>query len=136
MTIRLNPYLNFGDRSREALEFYHSVFGGDLQIMTFGDGGMSDDPAQADKVMHGQLDTPAGLTLMASDTPPEAPDPVIGTSINVSLSGDDDRIRAYWDGLAEGADVVVPLGPAPWGDEFGLLNDRFGVAWLVNLGTT
>lgn len=58
MTIRLNPYLNFTDRAREALEFYQLVFGGELQIMTFGDGGMSDDPAQADLVMHGHQRLP------------------------------------------------------------------------------
>lgn len=136
MTIRLNPYLNFHDQSRAALEFYQSVLGGELTISTFGDYGMADDPARADLVMHGHLVTDAGLDLMASDTPPGGDEPVTGTALNVALTGDDVRLRDYFAGLSEGAEVVVPLAPAPWGDEFGLLNDRFGVAWLINLATS
>lgn len=134
MTMRLNPYLNFSTDARAALEFYQSVFGGELEMMTFGESGMSDDPAQADLVMHGHLRTPAGFDLMASDTPPGGDSPRVGTAINLSVSGDDDTLRDYWERLAEGAEVVVPLGPAPWGAEFGLLNDRYAVAWLFNLG--
>lgn len=133
MTIRLNPYLNFRAESRAALEFYHSVFGGDITIGTFGELGMSDDPEHADLVMHGHLVTEAGLDLMASDTPPGGDSPTVGTAVNLSVNGDDPRIRDYWTALKDGADVVVELSPAPWGDEFGLLNDRFGVAWLFNL---
>ena len=77
MTIRLNPYLNFRDQSRAALEFYHSVLGGELTIATFGDYGMSDDPDRADLVMHGHLVSDAGLDIMASDTPPGGDDPTL-----------------------------------------------------------
>lgn len=136
MTVRLNPYLNFRDQSRAALEFYHSVLGGELTIATFGDYGMSDDPARTDLVMHGHLVSDAGLDIMASDTPPGGDDPAMGTAINIALTGDDERLREYFTGLSEGAEVVVPLAPAPWGDEFGLLNDRFGVAWLFNVTTS
>ncbi|MDR6119730.1 PhnB protein [Aeromicrobium sp. SORGH_AS981] len=136
MTIRLNPYLNFRDQSRAALEFYHSVLGGELTIATFGDYGMSDDPSRADLVMHGHLVSDAGLDIMASDTPPGGDDPAMGTAINIALTGDDERLRDYFTGLSEGAEVVVPLAPAPWGDEFGLLNDTFGVAWLFNVATS
>ncbi len=138
MTMRLNPYLNFGDEARAALEFYQSVFGGELTLSTFGEFDMGgDDPDQAAKIMHGQLETPGGLVLMASDTPPGVGDPVIGTSINVSLSGDEaDAMTEIWTRLTVDAEIVVPLAPAPWGDSFGLLNDRYGVAWLVNVAGT
>ncbi|GAA1732791.1 VOC family protein [Aeromicrobium alkaliterrae] len=132
MAIRLNPYLNFATEAREALEFYQSALGGELSIMTFGDSGMSDDPSQADLVMHGQLDTPTGLTLMASDTPPGGDQPQHGTHVNVSLSSGDTDLQSSWDALTEGAEIVVPFELAPWGDKFGLFNDRFGIAWLVN----
>jgi uncharacterized glyoxalase superfamily protein PhnB len=79
----LNPYLSFTDNCREAMEFYQSVFGGDLTVMTFGE--MGGEPA--DGVMHSQLETPAGYTLMASDNPPEM-GPASGNG-SVSLSGDD-----------------------------------------------
>ena len=136
MTIRLNPYLNFRDQSRAALEFYHSVLGGELTIATFGDYGMSDDPERADLVMHGHLVSDAGLDIMASDTPPGGDDPAMGTAINIALTGDDERLRDYFTALSDGAEVVGPLAPAPWGDEFGLLNDKFGVAWLFNVTTS
>src|SRR5215213_2006325 len=68
MTSRLNPYINFADSARQAMEFYRGVFGGELTVSTFGEAGMGGG-ADADKVMHAQLETPAGYTLMASDAP-------------------------------------------------------------------
>lgn len=133
MSVRLNPYLGFRDRARDALELYHSVFGGDLTVGTFGEAGMADDPADADKVMHGQLEGENGLLLMASDAPSSMPTPS-ESSISVSLSGDDEEaLTRYWNGLAEGATIIEPLTRAPWGDTFGMLTDRFGVTWLVNI---
>jgi PhnB protein len=69
MASRLNPYLNFNGNARQAMEFYASVFGGNLNLSTFADFGIKDSP-DADKIMHGQLETEAGYTLMAADTPP------------------------------------------------------------------
>ncbi|HEY3437656.1 MAG TPA: VOC family protein, partial [Actinotalea sp.] len=111
----------------------HGVFGGDLRISTFGEMNAAQDPAEQDKIMHSQLVSPNGLVLMASDTPTSmelAP----ASSISVSLSGEDDaELRGYWDKLSEGATVTQPLVTAPWGDAFGMLVDRFGVTWLVNI---
>ena len=133
MTVTLNPYLSFRDNARAAITFYHSVFGGDLQISTFGENGMSQDPADADKVMHAQLNAPGGLVLMASDTPPGMPFNQ-GSSISVSLSGADEQLlRGYWDGLLDGGQAMMPLEKAPWGDTFGMLVDKFGTAWMVNI---
>ena len=70
MSSRLNPYLTFNGDAREAMEFYRSVFGGELQLTTFAEFG-APDPAIADKIMHANLHTPAGYTLMASDTAPK-----------------------------------------------------------------
>lgn len=133
MTARLNPYIGFRDNARQALEFWHSVFGGDLRIGTFADFHASDDPAEADKVMHGELHTPSGFLLMASDTPNSMPHSET-SNISVSLSGDDaDDLRRFFTALSEGGTVIEPLTAAPWGDEFGMVTDRFGVAWLVNI---
>src|SRR5262245_58994395 len=66
MSSRLNPYLNFNGNARQALEFYRSVFGGTLNINTYADFGGKDSP-DADKVMHGQLETDAGYTVMRSE---------------------------------------------------------------------
>jgi PhnB protein len=134
MTTRLNPYLNFRDRTREAMEFYHSVFGGELTMSTFAEMHASEDPAEQDKIMHSQLVTENGLTLMAADTP-NYMDYTPGTNtFAVSLSGDDEgELRGYWDKLSDGANVTMPLDKAPWGDLFGMCTDRFGIPWLVNI---
>lgn len=133
MTVRLNPYINFRGSAREALEFYHSVFGGDLTMSTYAEGGMPHQPAEAQKIMHGQLEAPNGMTLMASDGPAGMPIPS-ESNISVSLSGDDEgTLRGYWDGLAAGGQPMMPLEKAPWGDTFGMLVDKFGVSWMVNI---
>lgn len=132
MTSRLNPYIGFADTARQALEFYRGVFGGDLTLSTFGESGMADGP-DADKIMHGQLETPAGYTLMASDAP-EGMEHSVGSQISVSLSGDDaDELRGYFTGLSAGGTVAMPLEKQVWGDEFGMCVDPFGVAWMVNI---
>jgi PhnB protein len=132
VTSRLNPYISFADNARQAMEFYRDVFGGDLTANTFGEYGAAEG-ADADKIMHAQLETPAGYTLMASDTPPGMPRSE-GSSISVSLSGDDaDELRGYFAKLSEGGTVTMPLEKQMWGDEFGMCVDRFGVTWLVNI---
>jgi PhnB protein len=131
MTSRLNPYLAFSDNARQAMEFYRGVFGGELTVSTFGEAGGADGP-DADKVMHAQLETPAGYTLMASDTPPGM-ERSAGSSISISLSGDDVELRQYFEKLADGGAVTMPLEKQVWGDEFGMCVDRYGVAWMVNV---
>ena len=134
MASRLNPYLSFRNNAREAMDFYKSVFGGELTVSTFGDGGMAQDPADKDKIMHSQLVAPNGYWIMASDSPPGMPF-TPGNTMTVSLSGDDEaELRGYWNKLADGGNVMMPLEKAPWGDSFGMLTDKFGVSWMVNLG--
>lgn len=133
MPSRLNPYLSFKTNAREAMEFYKSVFGGELSLMTFGDGGMAQNPAESSLIMHGQLETPDGYTLMGSDTPAGMEFRPAG-GMTVSLSGDDnDKLRGYWNKLAPGGTIAQPLEKAPWGDSFGMLVDRFGTPWMFNL---
>jgi PhnB protein len=132
MTSRLNPYLSFSDTARPALEFYREVFGGELRVNTFGEYGMAEG-ADGDKIMHGQLETPAGYTLMASDTP-AGMERTVGTNVSISLSGDDaDALRGSFARLSEGGTVTMPLEKQMWGDEFGMCVDQFGIAWLVNI---
>jgi PhnB protein len=135
MTSKLNPYISFRDNARQAMEFYTSVFGGELNVSTFEDFQASEDPAEKDKVMHSQLETPAGYTLMAADTP-NSMEYTPGTNHSVSLSGestDEAELRGYFDKLADGGNVTMPLAAAPWGDSFGMVVDKFGVNWLVNI---
>ena len=133
MTSRLNPYLSFSDSARQAMDFYRGVFGGELTLSTFAEGAGTEGP-DADKIMHAQLETPAGYTLMASDAPPGS-DTSGGTNISVSLSGDYSDLRGYFEKLSEGGTVTMPLEKQMWGDEFGMCVDKFGVPWMVDVGT-
>jgi PhnB protein len=133
MATRLNPYLGFRNEAREAMDFYQSVFGGELTRSTFGEFQASQDPAEQDKIMHSMLETQGGLVLMGADTP-DGMELASGSNISVSLSGDDEaELRGYWEKLSADGTVTVPLEKAPWGDMFGMCTDRFGVAWLVNV---
>ncbi|TCN40142.1 PhnB protein [Kribbella orskensis] len=130
MASRLNPYISFNGTARQALEFYRDVFGGELAINTFGEFGAADSP-DADKIMHGQLESPSGYVLMGSDTPEGMEQSSNGT---ISLSGDDgDALRGYFERLADGGTVTMPLEKQMWGDEFGMCVDKFGIGWMVNV---
>ncbi|WP_436496099.1 VOC family protein [Actinokineospora sp. HUAS TT18] len=133
MASRLNPYISFNNsNARPAMEFYKDVFGGELTFSTYGEFG---DPSGdgADNIMHGQLETPSGFTLMGADNPPGSAGPE-GSNMSVSLSGDDaDELRGYYTKLAEGGQISVPMEKQMWGDEFGMLTDKFGVGWMVNI---
>jgi len=132
MTSTLNPYITFDGTAEEAMTFYQAALGGDLEVSRFGDFG-APEGVDPQGVMHANLATSAGFTLMASDAPPGQP-AGSGDNISVSLSGDDDgELRGYWDKLSEGGEVTMPLEKQVWGDTFGMCKDRFGVHWMVNI---
>lgn len=133
----LNPYISFRDNAREALNFYQQVFGGELTLSTFGDFQASEDPAEAEKIMHGMLTTTQGLVIMGADTP-NSMEYHPGSAISISLSGDDEvELRGYYEQLSgDGGAVTVPMEKSPWGDIFGMCTDRYGVAWLVNVNAS
>ena len=132
MSSRLNPYLNFNGNARQALEFYRSVFGGTLNINTFADFGGQDSP-DADKVMHGQLETDAGYTVKAADHASSMGEYHPPSGFGISLSGDDGDLRGYWEKLSDSGNTTMPMQKQAWGDEFGIVVDKFGITWLVNI---
>lgn len=135
MAITLNPYLGFRGNAREAIEFYRNALGGEAELSTFTDLHAEVDPSEAEWIMHGVVRTSNGLTLMASDTPTHM-DYHAGDNFSVSLNGsgeDDATLRGYWNNLLDGGTIVAPLETAPWGAAFGMVKDRFGVTWLINI---
>ena len=133
MSVQLNPYINFKNNAREAMEFYQSVFGGKLEIHTFKEFHASQDPSEDDMIMHATLEGDNGLILMGADTPSRA-EFTPGNTMSVSLSGDDDAaLSGYFEKLAAGGTVTVPLEKSDWGDQFGMCIDRFGTQWMVNI---
>ena len=131
MGVTLNPYLHFDGEAADAIAFYADVLGGTTNVMTFAQMGM--EGPDADKVMHGQLETDSGITLMVSDMPP-GESRAHGNDVTISLSGDDEpTLRGWFEKLSANGAVGTPLEKQMWGDLYGDCTDRFGVRWMVNI---
>ncbi len=130
----LTPYLNFNGQTKQAMEFYQSVLGGELKMQTFAESGMPTSPEEKDKIMHADLKNDT-LSFMASDGNAEHP-VHMGDNIHMCIAGTDEAmITKYFNGLAEGGGKVdMPLAKQFWGDTYGQLTDKFGVHWMVNIG--
>lgn len=136
MQTKLNPYLGFRNSAREAMEFYKTVFGGNLVMSTFEENDMDQYPSEGDKIMHSMLEADNGITFMAADTP-NTMEYRPGTNVSMSLSGDNEKeLTTYFERLSAGGTVREPLAKAPWGDMFGMLTDKFGIGWMVNIAAT
>jgi PhnB protein len=147
MTIQTTPHLNFRGDARAALEFYQSVFGGRLSLVAYGDFGMPEGLPDADKIVFGQVTAGNGFSIMAYDVPSQASPaaaPAATTRENgmtltgerffVSVRGDSvEEVGALWDKLADGADLIEKYGPSQWAPGFGMLTDRFGVTWILDV---
>lgn len=129
---KINPYLGFNGSAREAMEFYKAAFGGELTMTTFGEGA----PGQGEpenNIMHAELTIRPEMSLMASDMS-ENNTPTDRMSVSLSGQADElEKLKGCWEKLSEGASVEVPMATAPWGDTFGMLTDKFGIKWMVNI---
>jgi PhnB protein len=133
MPAKLNPYLSFKGTARQAMEFYKSVFGGDLRLSTFKEYHASQDPSEDDNIMHAELNNGNGIMFFASDTPSRM-EYHPGSSINMSLTGENEaELTGYFNKLSAGGQVRQPLEKASWGDSFGMFTDKFGINWFVNI---
>jgi PhnB protein len=133
MSVVLNPYLHFNGNAEEAMNFYKGVFGGELTLSHYGDfPNPSLKEEDKNQVMHSDLQAP-GIRLMASDSGPMGAG-TIGDNFSLSFSGDDTAtLRKYFEALGEGGTVTQPLAKQQWGDEFGMLSDKFGISWFINI---
>jgi PhnB protein len=136
--LTLTPYLFFGGNCREAMEFYKTVFGGELTLSTFGEGPADahQDPeansdAAKDKIMHARLE--GAVVLLASDNPHFTNAQNTG-QFSLSLEGTDEKqLTAYFEKLAEKGQITVPLTKQFWGATFGMVTDQYGVNWMINI---
>jgi PhnB protein len=151
MTLTTTTHLNFRGVARQALDFYQSVFGGEVTAATYGDVGMPAGVPGADKIVFGQLQTADGIRLMAYDIPGQDDPDAAATAGSThrengatitdrtffqSLRGDSlDQITGYWDALSDGAAIIEPLAASAWSAGFGMLTDRFGVTWVLDVQT-
>lgn len=134
MSVTTTTHLNFRGDARAALGFYQSVFGGHLAVVTNKDAGNVQEEAEADQVMWGQVLAENGFHVMAYDVPARMAYDQGVNPFFVSLRGETvEEVTGYWEKLREGATVVVPMGPAGWAPAYGMLRDRFGVVWAVDV---
>ncbi|MFI5934033.1 VOC family protein [Actinoplanes sp. NPDC051494] len=147
MALATTTHLNFRGDARAALEFYRSVFGGHLTVVAYGDLGMPKELPDADKVVFGQVTADNGFSIMAYDVPGHAPATapagattrengvtLTGERFFVSVRGETvEEVGALWDRLADGAEVIEKFAPSQWGPGFGMLTDRFGVTWILDV---
>ena len=137
MTVTTTTHLNFRGAARAALEHYQEVFGGALSIATYADAGAVADPAEADHVIWGEVRSDEGFHVMAFDVPGSRPWDAGTDAFYVSVRGESaEEITALWERLAAGSaesTVVVPLGPSGWAPLYGMVRDRFGVTWVLDV---
>lgn len=134
MSVQVVTHLNFQGQARAALAFYQAVFGGQLTQVTHGEFGRAADPVEAERIAWGQVVAPDGFRIMAFDVAAGTPWQQGENAFFVSLRcSAEDEARALWQGLAQGASIVYPLAPAKWSPLYGMLKDRFGVVWLVDV---
>jgi PhnB protein len=137
MATDLSAYIHFDGRTREAMQFYQSVFGGAFSLERYGDYGLGGTPADADKIIYGVLHSPDGFVLRGTDLLRAGDTPQMGNRWALCLNGDNEGLLTRaWEALCPSGTVVKPLIRAAWGDQNGVLVDRFGVTWIVNIGTS
>ncbi|MFE4211661.1 VOC family protein [Streptomyces sp. NPDC056844] len=134
MSVTTTTHLNFRGDARAALDHYRSVFGGRVTAVTYKDTGDVRNEGEADWVMWGEVRGDNGFHVMAYDVPSHLPWDQGSSPFFVSVRGDGtDEISALWQKLAEGSTVVQPLGASPWAPLYGMLTDRFGVTWVLDV---
>lgn len=134
MSLSVTTHLNFRGDAREALAFYHAIFGGEQVLVTYADLGQADVPDEADQIMWGQVASADGFRIMAFDVPSARPFEAGSNAFFVSLRGTAAaEIEARWTALAAGATILHGLGPAPWSPLYGMLKDRFGITWILDV---
>ncbi len=135
MAIQVFPYMHFIDNAGEAIEFYRSVFGADVDVHKFGEYGTPENDPSKELIMHCELNF-AGAKFFISDSLPMGGVKQGGENIELSINGgkdDEEVLTGYFNGLAEGGNVKDSLSTKPWGATFGMLTDKYGINWMVNI---
>ncbi|ACU72199.1 Glyoxalase/bleomycin resistance protein/dioxygenase [Catenulispora acidiphila DSM 44928] len=133
-TLKSTTHINFRGDARPALEFYRDVFDGDLTVITYGAMNAAQRPEEADQIMWGQVTAPSGFAIMAYDVPADRPYAKGVAPFFESVRGESlEAVTPVWKKLSEGATVLQELAPSPWAPAYGMLTDRFGVTWVVDV---
>ena len=130
--MKLSSHLNFNGECRAAFAFYAACLGGTVTFtMNYGDSPAKEQtaPDWHDKVMHTTL-TVGDYVLMGCDAPPTHYAPPQGIQLSVSVASAAEAERVF-NALAEGGKTTMPFQKTFWSSGFGMLVDRYGIAWMV-----
>jgi len=134
-TLQPIPYLGFNGNCAEAMRFYETVLGGKIKVMMSGAQSpmASQIPKEyADRILNAQLELPGGGLLYAGDAPAHIPyEGIKGISLALNIDSVD-AAESMFNKLAQGGQVTMPFGPTFWAKKFGMLVDKYGVAWIIN----
>lgn len=135
MSVTSTLHVNLRGNAKQALEFYRSVFGGDVVAVPYGNAPAGQEPDQAEQIAWGQVVSPNGFHVMAYDVQGSKPYDQGQNPYYLSLrSTDAEEITRYWNGLRPSAvDVEVELGPSIFSPLYGKLTDQFGVIWIIDV---
>ena len=134
MSVNAVTHINLRGQARQALKFYHSVFGGEITTVTYSQMGNVHNASDADNIIWGQVASDNGFRVMAYDVPAGTPWSQGENAFFVSLRGDTaQEVTAYWEQLSDGAQIVQMLAPSQWSALYGMLKDKFGVVWVVDV---
>ncbi|TBN58390.1 VOC family protein [Glaciihabitans arcticus] len=134
MTVITTPHLNFRGTAKGALDFYHSVFGGQLVAVTNEQAYSAEIPEEAQQIKFGQVIGENGFQVMAYDVPASVPYDQGDKSLFVSVRGDSvDEISELWGKLAVGSTILADLAPSMFSPAYGMLKDAFGVVWVLDV---
>jgi len=132
-----HPYLFFSGTCREAMNRYHELLGGQLEVMTVGDMPEGAEPPPGppnpELIIHAALTMDDGGILMASDDPTGDASGIKGAAVSLIVDGPADATRVF-EGLAESGQITMPLGETFFSPRFGMCIDRFGTSWMVSVG--
>jgi PhnB protein len=132
-SMRLNPYLVFNGQCQAAFRFYEQCLGGKIAaMMTYGDSPLAEQcgPQSRDRIMHARLQV-GDTVLMGSDAPPDRFQAMQGMSVTLNIEQAAEAERVFH-ALAEGGNVIMPIGETFWAQRFAMLTDRFGTPWMIN----
>ncbi|MES2276931.1 MAG: VOC family protein [Bacteroidota bacterium] len=130
---KINPYIGFNGKTREAMTFYKDIFGGELELQEVAGSPMEQMwPSGAkDAIFHSAL-TGDGILIMGSDMSGSGGH-VQGNDISLAIScSSEEEINTYFNKLAEGGHIMDPLKEQFWGAIFGAVKDKFGIKWMLN----
>jgi PhnB protein len=130
--MKINLHINFSGQCQEAFEFYQSILGGEIKLLTYGDSPAKKEIATDwhEKIVHGSFEL-QGLEIAGADVRPEHYQSPQGFHLLLQLESESEAKRIF-NAFSEGGAIVMPLQNTFWSSCYGIVRDKFGISWEIN----